>query len=144
MVEVIDPLRVGEMQVLIPKLEDEIKRLEKEVGFWMGEGQEDRPEMIEYHSLVELTTRTSEQTQRLIEIANQIRMENEDEPKLRKEIKRLTEQLQEIEEGDGLAQDEIKDLENTILRLMKKVINEEQLTEEERRKYEILREKYLS
>jgi len=75
----------------------EIDRLNEEVGFWMGEDQDDRPEMIEYTSLVDLTTRTPEQQNRIREIANQIRIENEQEPELRERIEQLEKKNKRLE-----------------------------------------------
>jgi len=55
-----------------------IKELENEVGFWMGEFQYDRPEIVEYRALAIKDQLTSEETNRMTTIAKQIRIEKEE------------------------------------------------------------------
>ncbi len=81
--------------------QDRIAELEKELGFWMGEYQDDRPEMIEYRSLANLKSadRTPEQRKRIREIVNHLQREHEDAPELRVKI---TELELEVERQDML------------------------------------------
>ncbi len=70
---------------------DEIERLEKELGFWMGEHQDDRPEMVLYRKLCSIPKekRTRDQCLELIDISNKLMAEVESVPELLKRIEKL-------------------------------------------------------
>ena len=75
----------------IAELRAKVERLQKEVAWWAGEGQEDRPEIIEWRRLVEIDSanQTLEQRSRIREIARMIHLENAEQPELRAEVERL-------------------------------------------------------
>lgn len=73
----------------IAALEAEVARLRKAIAFWAGEGQEDRPELIEWRELAANQARTPEQDRRMGEISEQIMRENQTAPELRQRIAEL-------------------------------------------------------
>lgn len=77
-------------------LRKRIAAMEKEVAWWAGEGQDDRPEMIEWRKLTEMSNRTAEQTKRMGKIAQQMYDENAEAPELRKRIDELEGGLQAL------------------------------------------------
>lgn len=78
----------------VAELEAEVKRSQAEVGFWLGEGQEDRPEVVEYRRLVLQDTPAARV--RVAELAEMFRMEHEDAPKLRQRIAKLNMERDEL------------------------------------------------
>ncbi len=81
--------------------EAENTRLEQEIAFWAGEGQNKRPEMIEWHKLAQKKNRTPKEQSRIRQINEQIRIENENEPELRMRIKALQAALKLQEAPDA-------------------------------------------
>lgn len=66
-----------ELVAEVERLEGEAEHWKKETGFWLGEGEETRPEVIEYRKLAEInrTERTVEQSEQLGELALLLRHE---------------------------------------------------------------------
>ena len=89
----------------IAGLRAEVALLQKEAAWWAGEGQEDRPEIIEWRRLVEIDirNRTPEQLSRIREIEHMVHLENAEATELRAEVERL----QALVEGTDTMQDEI-------------------------------------
>lgn len=77
----------------IARLKDRIAELErerdnaiKEIAFWLGEGQEQDPEVVEYRQLVGLPKRTPTQDDRLNELGLVLRIRSENEPEMRRRV----------------------------------------------------------
>jgi len=70
----------------IERLERQIVRLEKEIAWWAGEGQEDREEIIRWRHLVG-KKRTPSEEEEMKRILYMIKIENENVFELRERLK---------------------------------------------------------
>ena len=73
----------------IESLQAEVKGLRSEVAFWLCEGQQERPEVIELQTLVKLSSLSKTQLARVRELNNMFHLEHEDHPVLLAKIKSL-------------------------------------------------------
>lgn len=79
-------------------LRQKVEGLQQEVGFWMGEFQDNRPEIVEYRELARRENLASAETARMSTIAKQIRIENEECPQLRQRLHTLEQENAELKE----------------------------------------------
>ncbi len=73
----------------IESLQAENKGLRAEVAFWLSEGQQERPEVIELQTLTKLSVLDETQTARIRELCEMFRLEHEDQPVLLAKIEEL-------------------------------------------------------
>lgn len=75
---------------------EEIKRLQNNLIFWAGEGEDSNPLVIEYRRLMDKSVMTKDDEARLSELAKLMRIAVEDEPELRERIDELEAELADI------------------------------------------------
>lgn len=73
----------------------EIKWLQTEVAFWLGEGKETRPEVIELQTLTKMSSLNEKQTLRIRELCEMFDREYAERPELIADIERLEAELAE-------------------------------------------------
>lgn len=71
----------------------------KEVRFWAGEGREDRPDMVEWQTLVDKKNPTKADLARIAEICRAVEVEDMDAHERREEITSLRSRLKRAEEA---------------------------------------------
>ncbi len=80
---------VNEALTKIESLQAENKGLRGEVAFWLSEGQQERPEVIELQTLTKLSVLDETQTSRIRELCDMFHLEQEDQPVLLAKVKSL-------------------------------------------------------
>ncbi len=73
----------------IESLQAMVKGLQAEVAFWLSEGQQERPEVIELQTLTKLASLNETQTVRIRELCDMFHLEQEDQPVLLAKVKSL-------------------------------------------------------
>ncbi len=87
--ETVSPLFLEDAADEIKSLQAMVKGLQGEVAFWLSEGQQERPEVIELQTLTKLASLNETQTVRIRELCDMFRLEQEDQPVLLAKVKSL-------------------------------------------------------
>lgn len=77
------------VQKYIVELETDNAKLRSESAWWAGEGQQDRPEIVEWRTLAKKSNPTPIEKERLHQIGRKIRAENETAPELLERVIKL-------------------------------------------------------